>query len=80
MLFPLQNNIEYFEDEYGEGSVSFTLAYPSPPVTGEPPVTQDDDDEGEFDLNVAVVAGVTAAAAVVGVVSSVAVSIGLYFW
>ncbi|CAI8034372.1 Mucin-like protein (Fragment) [Geodia barretti] len=78
-LAAIQNNIEYFEDEYGEGSVSFTLAYPSPPVTGEPPVTQDDDDEGEFDLNVAVVAGVTAAAAVVGVVSSVAVAIGLYF-
>ena len=78
--FPLQNNIEYFEDEFGEGGVSFILAYPSSPITGEPPVTQDDDDEGEFDLNIAVVAAVTAAAAVVGVVLSVAVAIGLYFW
>ena len=73
-----QRDMALFEDEFGE--VSFSLALTPPTVTGQPPVTQEDDDKEEFELNVAVVAGVTAAAAVAGVALSVAVAIGLYCW
>ena len=73
-----QRDMALFEDEFG--AVSFSLALPPPTVTGKPPVTQEDDDKEEFELNVAVVAGVTAAAAVAGVALSVAVAIGLYCW
>lgn len=76
-----QANAAAFQSAFGE-TVFFSLTYPTPPTPPTstlPPATADEDDTSD-DFDAALVAGVTAASAVVALLLVTVLAIGLYFW
>ena len=80
---PSQESSSDFETEFG-GAVFFSPTNnppfsPSPSLSPSPPATESEDEE-EKKLSVALVAGVTVAAAVVALLFAVGLASILYFW